>query len=185
MEDYDRFDIYSVAQDPTYCPQCGRRVTTRQFDAGRMDWCERCETVFSRNPLAAVHVVVRDGARVLLLDEPIPQHEGVLSLPGGHASHDEGPREALVRELEEETNLVAPTDALSLVTVYHAATPETAFHFATYALEYADATGDLTPEAGGSEIRWEPVADVLADRVPLRDSDRERVAMAFEREHPR
>jgi len=184
MEDYHQFEIYSVALDPTYCPQCGTAVTTREFDAGAMDWCEECQMVFSRNPLAAVHVVVRDDDRVLLLDEPIPQQEGVLSLPGGHAHHEEGPREAVLRELEEETGLVATPDALSLVTVWHAETPAVAFHFSTYALEEADAAGELRPEAAGFEIRHEPVADVLAGDLSLRDSDRERIAMAFDREHP-
>ncbi|NHN40228.1 NUDIX hydrolase [Halorubellus sp. JP-L1] len=127
-------------------------------------------------------MVVRDDDHVLLLDEPIPQHEGVLSLPGGHAGHDEGPREAVLRELAEETGLDAAPDALSLVTVRHVETPEVAYHFATYALDLADASGDLRPEAEGFEVRREPVADVLAGDVRLRDSDRERIAKAFERE---
>jgi 8-oxo-dGTP diphosphatase len=182
MDDSDRFPVYSVARDPTYCPECGTAVTSRQFDAGPKDWCEHCEMVFARTPIAAVHVVVRDDDRVLLLDEPIPQHDGVLSLPGGHASHDEGPREAVLRELEEETGLTATADALSLVTVYPAETTDVAFHFATYALERADATGEVTPEADGFEVRTEQVADALAGSIPLRASDRERIAMAFERE---
>lgn len=184
MEDDDRFRIYSVALDPEYCPQCGSEVGSREFDVGPMDWCEGCEMVFARTPVSAVHVVVRDGDHVLLLDEPVPQQEGVLSLPGGHAHHDEGPREAVLRELEEETALAATPDALSLVTVYHAATEPVAFHFATYALEYDDATGTLTPEADGFEIRREPVDDVIDGAVPIRDSDRERVAATFDREPP-
>lgn len=184
MEDYDRFPIRSVAVDPTYCPECGTEVTAREFDAGPMDFCEHCEMVFSRNPLSAVHVVVRDDESVVLLDEPIPQQEGVLSLPGGHAGHDEGPREAVLRELHEETGFVADPDALSLVTVYHAETERTAFHFATYALDYAATTGSVTPEAEGFEVRREPVDYVLHDAVPIRDSDRERIAMAFDRDVP-
>lgn len=184
MDDYDAFQIYSVALDPEYCPQCGGEVGSREFDAGPMDWCPDCETVFSRGPIAAAHVVVRDGDHVLLLDEPIPQQAGVLSLPGGHAHHDEGPRETAVRELEEETGLAAPADALSLVTVYHAAADDVAFHFATYTVERAALTGDPRPEADGFEIRREHVDDVLDDAVPIRDSDRERIAAAFDRENP-
>ena len=180
MEDYDRFDIYSVAQDPTYCPQCGRRVTTRQFDAGRMDWCERCETVFSRNPLAAVHVVVRDGARVLLLDEPIPQHDGVLSLPGGYARHDEHPSETAARELEEETGLRADPEDLRLLTVVHAELEDVAFYFVTYAVDRDRVEGDLTPEFEGFEARFHPVADLRANPDQIRENDLERVGLAFE-----
>ncbi|WP_436925987.1 NUDIX domain-containing protein [Halosimplex amylolyticum] len=180
MDDVDQFQIYSVAVDPEYCPQCGTEVGTRSFDAGPEQWCPECEMVFARNPLSAVHVVVRDGDDVLLLDEPIPQHEGVWSLPGGHARHDEGPREAAVRELREETGLRADPDDLSLVTVYHAETPRTAFHFVTYALERRAAAGDVTPEADGFAVETLPVTEVLAASDRLRDSDRERIELAFE-----
>ena len=178
MDDVD--PIYSVAVDPVYCPQCGTELGTREFDAGTYRWCPDCEMSFARNPLAAVHVVVVDGDEVLLLDEPIPQQEGVLSLPGGHAGHDEGPREAVVRELHEETGLRADPGDLSLVTVYHAETPRTAYHFATYRLDYADARGEVTPEAEGFEAALRPLDAVLSGDLSLRDSDVERIGMAVE-----
>lgn len=180
MDDVDRFPIYSVAVDPEYCPQCGTAIGTREFDAGNYRWCEPCEMVFARNPLAATHVVVQDGEEVLLLDEPIPQHEGLLSLPGGHARYDEGPREAAVRELTEETGLQADPADLTLVTVYPAKTPRTAFHFSTYALDFCDVTGNLVPEAEGFEILFLQVDDALADSDRLRASDRDRISMVVE-----
>jgi 8-oxo-dGTP pyrophosphatase MutT (NUDIX family) len=182
MEDYDEFPIYSVAVDPKYCPQCGTEVGTREFDAGPMPWCDSCRMVLSRVAVSAGHVVVRDDADVLVLDEPVEQHAGLLSLPGGYASHDEGPREAVVRELEEETGLVADPDDLEFVTIYHADTPRTGFHFATYALDRSQTTGALTPEAAGFEAHCLPVEDVLAATERIRDSDRERIAMAFDRD---
>lgn len=180
MDDVDQFPIYSVAVDPEYCPQCGAPLGIREFEAGTYTWCETCEMVFARNPLAATHVVVQDGDEVLLLDEPIPQHEGFLSLPGGHARYDEGPREAVVRELDEETGLQANPDTLSLVTVYHAETPRTAFHFSTYTLPFSETTGTLDPEAAGFEIVFKPVEEILSDRDNLRQSDRDRIAMAVQ-----
>ena len=180
MDDVDQFPIYSVAVDPEYCPQCGTEVGTREFDAGPQHWCPECEMVLARNPLAAVHVIVRDGDRVMLLDEPIPQHEGVWSLPGGHAGYDEGPRAAAVRELNEETGLRADPAALSLLTVYHAETANVAFHFTTYTLERSAASGDVVPEATGFEVEVLPVEEVLASTERLRKSDRERIEMAFE-----
>lgn len=178
MDDVDRFPIYSVAVDPEYCPQCATGLGTREFAAGTYRWCADCEMVFARNPLAAVHVVVVDGDAVLLLDEPIPQQAGVLSLPGGHASHDEGPREAVLRELYEETGLHADPGDLSLVTVAHAETPRTGYHFATYRLDYADATGDLTPEAEEFEVSFHSLEAVQAGDLRLRESDVERVGTA-------
>jgi hypothetical protein len=67
MRDVDRFDIYSVVVDPEYCPQCGTELGTREFDAGTYLWCDPCETVFGRVPVAAVHVVVHGDGEVLVL----------------------------------------------------------------------------------------------------------------------
>lgn len=179
MDDIDQFPIYSVAVDLEYCPQCGATVETRQFDAGPQHWCPECEMVLARNPLAAVHVIVHDEDEIMLLDEPIPHHEGVWSLPCGHAGYDEGLREAAVRELREETGLrIDPAD-LSLLTVYHAETPRMAFHFTTYTLERDATTGAVTPEAEGFEVEILPVEDVLGSDDRLRKSDRDRIEMAF------
>jgi ADP-ribose pyrophosphatase YjhB (NUDIX family) len=177
MKDVDQHHIYSVAVVPEYCPKCGSEVGTREFDAGAYDWCDDCEMVFAKNPLSAVHVVVHDGESVLILDEPIPQHEGLWSLPGGHAGYDEGPREAVLRELYEETGLEADPDDLSLVTVVHATTPGPAYHFVTYGLERSATSGEMHPEAEGFEVEFRPVETVLSsDRI--RNNDKDRIAMA-------
>ena len=98
-------DIESVAVDIDYCHQCGTTVEPRELKGREMDWCDECEHYLSRIPVLVVHVVVHDDEWVLVLDEPIPQHEGLWSLLGGFASHDEPPRSAGLRELEEETAL--------------------------------------------------------------------------------
>lgn len=180
MRDVDRFPIYSVAVDPQYCPQCGTELGARTFEEGEYTWCPNCEMSFGRVPVAAVHVIVLDGAEVLLLDEPIPQHEGVWSLPGGFAGYNETPREAAVRELGEETGLKADPDALTLLTVHHAETERMGFHFSTYTVSFEDTVGDLRPEGEDFQIEILPVKEVLAASDRLRDSDRERLNLAFD-----
>jgi ADP-ribose pyrophosphatase YjhB (NUDIX family) len=179
VRDVDEHDIHSVVVAPEYCPRCGTEVGTREFDAGTYDWCDGCETVFGRVPVSAVHVVVHGTGEVLVLDEPIPQHEGLWSLPGGFAGYAEGPREAVLRELHEETGLRADPDDLTLVTVYPAQSPEMGFHFATYALDRAATAGDLRPEAEGFEAAFRPVEEVLAAGDRIRDDDQERIEMAL------
>lgn len=181
MRDVDRFPIYSVAVDPEYCPQCGTELGARTFEEGEYTWCSTCEMSFGRVPVAAVHVIVHDGTDILVLDEPIPQHEGVWSLPGGFARYDEPPRAAAVRELREETGLDADPSDLSLLTVRHGETEEMGFHFSTYTLPMTAATGELRPEGPEFRIEVLPVEDVLAATERLRDLDRERIELAFER----
>lgn len=172
-------DIESVVVEPEHCHRCGTAVERREFEGRAAGWCPSCELVLSRNPIPAVHVVVHGDGEVLLLDEPIPQHEGVLSLPGGHARHDESPEAAVLRELHEETGLRADPEDLRFVTVIHAETADAAFYFLTYALARSAATGELRPETEGFEVAFRPVDEVLSATDHLRANDRERIELAL------
>jgi ADP-ribose pyrophosphatase YjhB (NUDIX family) len=178
--DFDSYDIDSVAVEPDHCQRCGTEVGTCTFEGREHPWCPECELVLSRNPVPGVQVVVHDEDHVLLLDEPIPQHEGVWSLPGGHAKYDEGPKQALVRELEEETGLSADPSEPEFLTIYHAEFPNVSLYLITYALERSKVSGELTPEAEGFEVAFLPVEEVLSSPDRLRESDRERIEMALD-----
>ena len=180
MTDVDFADVDAVAVEPDHCHRCGTEVGTCEFEGREHAWCPECDLVLSRNPVPGVHVVVRDDEHVLVLDEPIPQHEGVLSLPGGHARCDEGPREAVLRELGEETGLRADPDDLRLLTVIHAEGPNVAFYLITYALERSAVAGELTPEAEGFEAAFRPLRELRASPDRIRASDLERIETAFE-----
>ncbi|WP_227354096.1 NUDIX hydrolase [Haladaptatus salinisoli] len=180
MIDPESVDIDSVAVDPDHCHRCGAELGTRTFEGREYPWCAGCELVLSRNPVPGVHVVVHDDDSVLLLDEPIPQHEGVWSLPGGHAKYDEGPKRAVVRELEEETGLRADPSNLRFLTILHAEFPRVALCLITYALERSEVSGELTPEAEGFEAAFRPLREVRASPDRIRESDLERIEMAFE-----
>ena len=176
----DFLDFQSVAVEPDYCQRCGAELEFREFDEFEAKWCADCDAVISRGPIPGAHVVVHDEENVLVLDEPIPQHEGLLSLPGGYASHDEHPTEAAVRELEEETGLRADPDDLRYLTVVHAELEAVAFYFLTYAVALEDVDGELSPEAEGFEARFHPLKDLRANPDQIRDNDLERIGLAFE-----
>lgn len=180
MDEFEALDVDSVAVEPEHCHRCGAALGTREFEGREVPWCAECDLVLSRNPVPGVHVVVHDDESVLVLDEPIPQHEGVLSLPGGHARPDEGPREAGVRELAEETGLRADPDDLRYLTILHVEAPTVALYLVTYAVERADVAGDLTPEADGFEAEFRSLEDLRASPERIRDSDLERIELAFE-----
>jgi ADP-ribose pyrophosphatase YjhB (NUDIX family) len=173
-------DIESVAVEPDHCPQCGVEVQTNEFEGREVPWCPECDLLLSQNAIAAVQVIVRDGDRVLLLDEPIPQNEGVLSLPGGFARYDEGPREALVRELEEETGLSADPSDPEYLTTYHADLGDAGIYFLTYTLDRSATSGDLSPEFEAGDIAFRPVGEISAMTDRTRESDRRRIEMAME-----
>lgn len=178
-DDPTAVDVDSVAVEPDHCHRCGAALGTCEWEGGEHPWCPDCELVLSRGPVPGVHVVVHDGEHVLVLDEPIPQHEGVLSLPGGHAKPDEGPRQALLRELAEETGLRADPAALDFVTVLHSEVPDVAFWLLTYSLPRARTAGELTPEREGFAAAFRPVSELRASPDRIRDSDLERIEMAL------
>lgn len=180
MASVDPGDIQSVAVAPDHCPRCGTEVEKREFEGRDTPWCPDCDLLFSQNPVVAVQGIVLDGDRVLVLDEPIPQAKGLVTLPGGFARYDEGPEEALVRELEEETGLRADPADCTFLTTYHADLGDLGIYFLTYTLERSATAGDLRTEFDDGEAAFRPVDEVLSLGDRIRESDRRRIELAVE-----
>ncbi|WP_148414313.1 NUDIX domain-containing protein [Haloferax sp. KTX1] len=92
----------------------------------------------------------RDGAVLLV------RQDGRWVLPGGEVEVGESRREALVREVAEETGLAADVGALRVVTEqsYHHGDAAASFRFAIYE---ATVAGDITDDPG---LEDEAIADV-------------------------
>jgi ADP-ribose pyrophosphatase YjhB (NUDIX family) len=103
-------------------------------------------------------------------------HTGSWSLPGGGVDHGEPPREAVIRELEEECGLRATVGDVLLVhdERISGAGPGGRFEdfhgvSRVYAAEVDAAAEPRLVETDGTTdaVAWVPVADVLAGRVPV------------------
>lgn len=127
--------------------------------------------------VAAYGVVTDDGGRVLLvrLSEDTSQ-PGWWTLPGGGIEHGEHPRDAMVREVFEETGLRATCGELLTVESVHL--PPDQGHLpddlhsiqVVYRATVADPGSPLTHEADGSTdlARWIPREDLATlPLVPL------------------
>ncbi|MDI3423158.1 NUDIX domain-containing protein [Streptomyces luteolus] len=104
----------------SHCTTCGAPYTPGAPWPRR---CDACGDTAYRNPLpvAVALLPVRDGEAtgLVVVTRSIEPARGTLALPGGFIDHREDWRDAVVRELAEETGIqaaadeVRPADALS------------------------------------------------------------------------
>lgn len=130
-----------------------------------------------RQRVAAYAVILRDGAILLSRLAPTVTPDELWTLPGGGLDHGEDPRDAVVREIREETGLDAVIGATARV--YSAHLPgvwRDGRRVDAHALRIVyegwvapDAPPPQVLEVGGStmEAAWQSVADVLDGSVPV------------------
>ncbi|MFG2333939.1 NUDIX domain-containing protein [Streptomyces sp. NPDC048604] len=104
----------------SHCSYCG---TAYPADAAWPRTCNTCGGTAYRNPLpvavALLPATHAGGTGLVVITRTIEPARGRVALPGGFIDHGEDWREAIVRELREETGIEAPAadvrlaDALS------------------------------------------------------------------------
>lgn len=136
--------------------------------------------------VAAYGLVVRDGQILLTQLARRISSDQRWHLPGGGVDHGEDPRDALVREIREETGLDAEVGETARV--YSAHRPSMwrqgrrwdyqALRIVYDAWVPADAPPPRVLEVGGSTVAvgWHPLADVLAGTLPVTDIATEALA---------
>jgi len=131
-----------------------------------------------RRQRVAAYALVRRGDRVLLTRiSARGAHAGEWTLPGGGIDHGESPRDAVAREVEEETGLAcAVGDLVDVHDVHFTGTAPTGRHedFHGVHLVFAATVAGEEPrvvEQDGTtdEVAWVPLADIEAGTVPVLD----------------
>src|SRR6478609_5551535 len=130
-----------------------------------------------RQRVAAYAVILRDDAILLSRLAPTVTPDELWTLPGGGLDHGEDPRDAVVREIQEETGLDAVIGETARV--YSAHLPgvwRDGRRVDAHALRIVyegwvapDAPTPRVVEVGGSTMAaaWQPVEDVLDGTVPV------------------
>ena len=89
-----------------YCPCCGHALIDKLIFGRIRRKCTNCGFVFFRDPKVAAGVLAEQDGRVLLVKRLYGPHLGDWALPAGFVEVDEGPVQAALRELTEETGLI-------------------------------------------------------------------------------
>jgi len=95
-----------------YCPYCAHLLVSKYIGSRTRFYCENCNTVIYKNPLPATASVIIKNNKILLVKRKFEPCKGEWSLPGGFIEIDENPEDACLRELKEETGLIAEIDRL-------------------------------------------------------------------------
>jgi 8-oxo-dGTP diphosphatase len=101
-------------------------------------------------PLVAVGVVVFRGEKVLLVRRKHPPNQDRWAIPGGKVEFGETLRDALRREMKEETNLdVEPRVLMAVVEVL-----AEGYHYVILDFLCEEIGGSLTPSSDAKEAKF-------------------------------
>jgi ADP-ribose pyrophosphatase YjhB (NUDIX family) len=126
-----------------------------------------------RQRVAAYAVILQEGRVLLSRLAPYLSESERWTLPGGGLEFGEHPRDAVVREVYEETGLAARVgDHAWIDSAHYPNGPEEERHAIRMVFEGwvpPDAPEPHVIEVDGSTVdsRWHPLADVLTGRVPV------------------
>ena len=97
---------------PSYCPRCATAMVSADDHGTVRPTCPKCGYVWYRNPVPAAGVVLVERGRVLLVKRRWDPRAGAWCLPAGFMEAGETPEQTAVRELEEETGVIAQLTGL-------------------------------------------------------------------------
>ncbi|MEU6084897.1 NUDIX domain-containing protein [Streptomyces sp. NPDC047108] len=148
-----------------HCSYCGAAYPP---DAGWPRQCPACGGVVYRNPLpvaVALQPVRGDGRPgLVVVRRTIEPQRGRLALPGGFIDHGEDWRDAVVRELREETRIVADASEVRLADVLSSP----GGHLLVFGLLPERRADDLPPSAPTDETEgWETLDAAAELAFPL------------------
>lgn len=134
---------------------------------------------FPAAPLAGVGAVVVENGRVLLVRRGHEPLKGRWTLPGGLIELGEGLKEAVRREVQEETGLlVEPVELVEVLDRIHREDGRVRYHYVIADYLCRVTGGKLEAASDADEVRWVEPSEWSCDGILALDSVTVRVMEA-------
>lgn len=112
-------------------------------------------------PRAAVSAIIVSEERILLVRRGCEPNKGLWSLPGGSIEPGETMREALAREVMEETSLTVEVGEVAAVhEVISRENEELRYHYVIVNLFARVTAGEPSAGSDAAEVRWVPLDSI-------------------------
>jgi mutator protein MutT len=122
---------------------------------------------YPERPIVGVGAIVVEGDRVLLVERGREPQKGVWSLPGGAVEVGEHLKEAIRREVREETGL--EVEPVRMVEVFERIMPDesgrTEYHYVLIDYLCRVTGGELKAESDARQARWVPRAELASYKM--------------------
>lgn len=89
-----------------FCPQCSKSLIPFNDNGQQVPSCPGCDFIHYNNPVPVVAAIVPVENKIVLVQRKYNPQKGGWCLPCGFVNEYEDPKEAAIREVEEETGLV-------------------------------------------------------------------------------
>jgi len=140
-----------------FCPHCGAPLAEGVKFGRTRKFCRYCGFVHFQDPKVAVAAVIGHAGQVLLVRRAVIPKIGYWALPSGYMDADELPKEALVREVLEETGLrIRPLDLQAIAPL--AGWSERRGILLLYRAELV--SGEMAAHDDVSEVGWFALEDI-------------------------
>ncbi|MCX8063937.1 MAG: NUDIX domain-containing protein [Candidatus Hydrogenedentes bacterium] len=102
-----------------FCPACGQRLNEENDGEKLRPFCNTCQKFYYHNPIPVTAcIVLNHNSEILLTRRAVDPAKGEWCLPGGFMELAETPEESAIRELAEETGLIAKEEDLKMLGVF-------------------------------------------------------------------
>ncbi len=122
---------------------------------------------YPERPILGVGAIIADSGRVLLVERGHDPLKGIWSLPGGVVEVGEYLKDAIRREVREETGL--EVEPVSVVEVFERIMPDpkgrTEYHYVLIDYLCRVTGGRLQAESDVSDARWVPRAELASYQI--------------------